>query len=205
MPPLRLGTRGSILARIQTAEAATAIQAGGTETIEVIIQSEGDRDRTTSLHTLGGRGVFVRVLEQALLDGEIDVATHSAKDVPSAPLDGTVLAAFLPRADVRDAVATRDGAPLAALPPGSTVGTGSRRRAAQLLASWPQLVPTDIRGNVDTRLRKLADGDVDALLLAAAGLIRLNRADAATRAAAARRDAARTRPGSDRAAVPRRR
>ena len=117
----------------------------------MIIQSEGDRDRTTSLHTLGGRGVFVRALEQALLDGEIDVAMHSAKDVPSAPLDGTVLAAFLPRSDVRDAVATRDGAPLAALPPGSTVGTGSRRRAAQLLARWPQLVPTDIRGNVDTR------------------------------------------------------
>ena len=180
MPPLRLGTRGSALARAQTAEAARALAALGLETEQVIIQSEGDRDRLTSLRTLGGRGVFVRALEQALADGEIDLAAHSAKDVPSSPLSGTVLAAFLPRADVRDALVAAGGRTLDDLPPAARVGTGSRRRAAQLLARRPDLIPTDIRGNVDTRLRKLADGEVDALLLAAAGLIRLDRAEAAT-------------------------
>ena len=177
---LRLGTRGSALARTQTAEAARALAAQGIETEQLIIESEGDRDRTTSLRTLGGRGIFVRTLERALLDGEIDVAVHSAKDVPSSPLAATALAAFLPRADVRDALVTTGGAALDALASGAQVGTGSRRRAAQLLARRPDLVPTDIRGNVDTRLRKLADGEVDALLLAAAGLIRLDRTDAAT-------------------------
>lgn len=176
---LQLGTRGSALALAQTAEAARALAAQGIETEQLIIESEGDRDRTTSLHTLGGRGIFVRTLERALLDGEIDVAVHSAKDVPSSPLAATALAAFLPRADVRDALVTTGGAALDALASGARVGTGSRRRAAQLLARRPDLVPTDIRGNVDTRLRKLADGEVDALLLAAAGLIRLDRTDAA--------------------------
>ena len=177
---LRLGTRGSRLARIQTAEAARALAAQGVETREVIIQSEGDRDRVSSLYELGGRGVFVRAIEQALLEGAIDVAVHSAKDVPSSPLAGAPLAAFLPRADVRDALATADGRGLADLPSGATVGTGSRRRAAQLLARRPDVAPADIRGNVDTRLRKLMDGEVDALLLATAGLIRLGRAEAAT-------------------------
>ena len=177
---LRLGTRGSALALAQTAEAARALAAQSVETEQLIIESEGDRDRTTSLHTLGGQGIFVRTLERALLNGEIDVAVHSAKDVPSSPLAATELAAFLPRADLRDALVTTDGAALDALPPAARVGTGSRRRAAQLLARRPDLIPTDIRGNVDTRLRKLADGEVDALLLAAAGLIRLDRTDAAT-------------------------
>lgn len=175
---LRLGTRGSALALAQAAEAARALAVQGVETERVIIESEGDRDRTTSLHTLGGQGIFVRRLERALLDDEIDVAAHSAKDVPSAT--GAPLAAFLPRVDVRDALVAADGAGLDALPSGARVGTGSRRRAAQLLARRPDLVPTDIRGNVDTRLRKLADGEVEALLLAAAGLIRLGRTEAAT-------------------------
>lgn len=177
---LRLGTRGSALALAQAAEAARALAAQGVETEQVVIESEGDRDRTTSLHTLGGQGIFVRRLERALLDGEIDVAVHSAKDVPSSAPAGAPLAAFLPRADVRDALVAADGAGLDDLPSGARVGTGSRRRAAQLLARRPDLVPTDIRGNVDTRLRKLADGEVDALLLAAAGLIRLGRTEAAT-------------------------
>lgn len=177
---LRLGTRGSALALAQAAEASRALAAQGVETERMIIESEGDRDRTTSLQTLGGQGIFVRRLERALLDGEIDVAVHSAKDVPSSPAGGAPLAAFLPRADVRDALVAADGAGLDALPPGARVGTGSRRRAAQLLARRPDLVPTDIRGNVDTRLRKLAAGEVEALLLAAAGLIRLGRTEAAT-------------------------
>lgn len=179
MTALRLGARGSPLARIQTAEAAAALADAGAETREVIIQSEGDRNRSTPLRSIGGRGVFVRAIEQALLDGRIDAAVHSAKDMPSAPLAGTHLAAYLPRADVRDAVVTRDGRPLAELPPGATVGTGSQRRAAQLRSRRPDLTPVDIRGNVDTRLRKLAAGEVDALLLAAAGLIRLGRAERA--------------------------
>ncbi len=176
MQPLRLGTRGSALARIQTAEAAAAIRAQGGETRECIIQSEGDRDRSTPLRRLGGRGVFVRALEQALLDGAIDIAVHSAKDLPSALLPGTTLAALLPRADVRDALVARGGRPLAELPCGAKIATGSRRRAAQLRARRPDLIAADIRGNVDTRLRKLAAGECDALLLAAAGLIRLGRA-----------------------------
>ena len=180
MPPLRLGTRGSALALAQTAEVRRALAAQGVATREVIIQSEGDRDRLTSLRTLGGQGVFVRALEQALLEGEIDAAIHSAKDVPSSPLAGTALAAFPPRADVRDALIAADGRALDELPRGARVGTGSRRRAAQLLARRPDLAPTDIRGNVDMRLRKLAEGEVDALLLAAAGLIRLDRPDAAS-------------------------
>lgn len=180
MPPLRLGTRGSALALAQTAEVRRTLAAQGVATREVIIQSEGDRDRLTSLRTLGGRGVFVRALEQALLNGEIDAAIHSAKDVPSSPLAGTALAAFPPRADVRDALVAADGRALDELPRGARVGTGSRRRTAQLLARRPDLAPSDIRGNVDTRLRKLAEGEVDALLLAAAGLIRLARPDAAS-------------------------
>ena len=142
----------------------------------MIIRTEGDRDRTTSLRILGGRGVFVRAIETALLDGEIDLAAHSAKDIPSALQPGTALPAFLPRADVRDALVMpteRGWSGIDDLPEGSRIGTGSRRRAAQLRSRRPDLDITDIRGNVDTRVRKLLDADYDAIILAVAGLVRL--------------------------------
>ena len=174
--PLRVGTRGSALSRAQTELALDALHAAGLETETVIIRTEGDRDRTTSLRILGGRGVFVRAIETALLDGEIDLAAHSAKDIPSALQPGTALPAFLPRADVRDALvmpSERGWSGIDDLPEGSRIGTGSRRRAAQLRSGRPDLDITDIRGNVDTRIRKLLDADYDAIILAVAGLVRL--------------------------------
>ena len=175
MPALRLGTRGSALARRQTDAVAGALARRGVESAPVVVRTTGDRDATASLLAIGGQGVFVRQLEEALLDGRIDVAVHSAKDMPSDLLPGTTIAATLPRGDVRDALV---GATLAGLAPGARVGTGSRRRVAQLLAARPDIAPLDIRGNVDTRLRKLADGQYDALILAAAGLERLGRTEA---------------------------
>ena len=172
---LRLGTRGSALSLAQAAEAEAALAAIGLEAERVVIRTQGDRDQRSPLSEIGGRGVFARALEEALVAGEIDVAVHSAKDVPTTLLEGTELAAVPRRGDVRDALVSRDGAGLASLPPGARVGTGSRRRAAQLLAARPDLGIVPIRGNVDTRLRKLAEGEVDALVLAAAGLARLGR------------------------------
>ena len=177
MTALRLGTRGSPLARVQTALVAAALRGHGTESTEVAISTLGDRDRATSLQVLGGQGVFVREIEAALTEGRIDVAVHSAKDVPTALAPGTCLAAYLPRADVRDVVVTRGGQALDALPPGARVGTSSRRRAAQLRARWPHLICVDVRGNVETRLRKVEDGECAAVVLAAAGLARLGRLD----------------------------
>ena len=172
---LRLGTRGSALSLAQAAEAEAALAAIGLEAERVVIRTQGDRDQRSPLSEIGGRGVFARALEEALVAGEIDVAVHSAKDVPTTLLEGTELAAVPRRGDVRDALVSRDGSGLASLPPGARVGTGSRRRAAQLLAARPDLEIVPIRGNVDTRLRKLADGEFDAIVLAAAGLSRLGR------------------------------
>ena len=180
MLPLRLGTRGSALARRQAQEAARALATCGVETEEVICSTQGDRDRGTSLRVLGGQGVFVRQLEEALRKHRVDVAAHSAKDIPPELLEGTELVAFLPRADVRDAFVSRDGRPLADLPPGAMIGTSSRRREAQLRAQRPDLRAADIRGNVDTRLQKVHDGAYDAIVLAAAGLARLDRLDVVT-------------------------
>ncbi len=175
MSALRVGTRGSLLALTQTDQVIALLRAAAPErAIErVIIQTEGDRRRRASLLAIGGQGVFTRELEVALLDGEIDVAVHSLKDLPSTLPDGLLLAATPAREEPRDLLVTRDGATLDTLPEGATVGTGSLRRRAQLLAARPDLVMRDIRGNVDTRLRKLAQGDYDAILLAAAGVKRL--------------------------------
>src|SRR4029079_231300 len=129
------------------------------------ITTEGDRDRVTPLSVLGGRGVFVRSVEEALLDCRADLAMHSLKDVPTEPLPGLTLAAVLPRADVRDALVTRDGTSLANLPAGARVGTSARRRVALLRAGRPDVIPTELRGNVDTRLRRVAEGDLDAAVL----------------------------------------
>ncbi len=185
MAPVRLGTRRSPLARRQARAVADPLRDHGVDTQELLVTTQGDRDQTTSLLVLGGQGVFVRQLEQALIDGEIDVAVHSAKDVPSQIAEGTALVAYLPRADVRDALVSRDGRPLAGLPIGARVGSSSRRRNAQLLAYRSDLKPTSIRGNVDTRLRKLREPGADelpydAIVLAAAGLARLGRLDEVT-------------------------
>jgi hydroxymethylbilane synthase len=139
------------------------------------LATHGDRHPSMRLSDSPREGVFVKELEQALLDGRAEMAVHSAKDLPTLTTTGLVLAAFLPRADARDALIARSPATLAQLAPGSRIGTGSPRRAAQISAVRPDLRAVEIRGNVDTRLRRLGEGAVDALILAAAGLERLGR------------------------------
>lgn len=170
---LRLGGRASKLSLVQADLAAEALSAIGIATEFAPITTQGDRDRTSSLRTIGGQGVFVRAVEQALLERNIDVAVHSAKDVPPAIAEGTSLAAYLPRGDVRDALVSRDGVGLLDLARAARVGTGSRRRVAQLLRLRPDLDVADIRGNVDTRIRKVEEQEYDAVVVAAAGLQRL--------------------------------
>jgi len=172
--PIRVGTRASALALAQTS--AVAARLGAFEL--VTITSEGDRS-SAPLASLGGTGVFVSALRDALLAGEVDLIVHSFKDLPTGPAQGIALAAVPERADARDALATRDGVTLAGLAPGARVGTGSPRRRAQLLAARPDLEVVGIRGNVDSRLGRLYDADddrrVDGLVLAAAGLERIGR------------------------------
>src|SRR4051794_18278144 len=163
----------------QAAAVASALRAHGSAVDLVEIVTEGDRSHA-ALTTLGGTGVFVTELRARLVHGEIDVAVHSLKDLPTATADGLVLAAVPGREDPRDALVSREGAPLSQLATGAVVGTGSPRRAAQLRALGLGLEVVPMRGNVDTRLRKLADGEVDAVVLAAAGLARLGRRDEAT-------------------------
>ena len=172
---MRLGGRASKLSMVQAELAAEALAAVGIETEFVPITTQGDRDQTSSLRTIGGQGVFVRAVESALLEGAIDLAVHSAKDVPPAVAADTTLAAYLPRGDVRDALVSRAGAGILDLPEGARVGTGSRRRAAQLLRLRPDLNVADIRGNVDTRISKVNNGEYAAVIVAAAGLQRLQR------------------------------
>lgn len=162
---IRLGTRGSALALAQAELVAAAL---AVEVEVVTITTAGDRDRA-----LGDKSRWTSALESALLAGEIDIAVHSAKDVPGELADGTYIAAMPPRADPRDALC--GAADLASLRPGARIGTSSIRRAAQIRARRADLEVVELRGNVDTRLRKLADGEVDALVLAAAGLQRLGR------------------------------
>lgn len=179
MPLLRVGTRASALALTQTGHVADALARLGAGDPELVrVRTDGDR-LTGSLASLGGTGVFVAALRDALLDGRCDVAVHSFKDLPTAPAEGLVVAAVPTREDPRDALCARDSATLLTLPEGAQVGTGSPRRAAQLLAARPDLRVVDIRGNVDTRLRRIED-DLDAVVLARAGLARLGRLDAVT-------------------------
>jgi hydroxymethylbilane synthase len=143
------------------------------------IRTVGDKAARASLAEIGGRGVFIAELERALLSGDIDVAAHSLKDLPSQETAGLVIAAVAERDDPRDALVSRGGFPLQALPAGATIGTGSPRRASQLRAHRRDLRIVDIRGNVDTRLRKVQEGETDAVVLAAAGLVRLGWLDRA--------------------------
>jgi hydroxymethylbilane synthase len=159
----------------QTTAISNRIAAAGGAEIEIIpITTHGDTSRE-SLASLGGTGVFATALREALLAGECDMVVHSLKDLPSAAHPGLVIGATPKRADARDVLVARDGLTLDELPAGSKVGTGSPRRAAQLRARRPDLEVVDIRGNVDTRLGRVADGDLDAVVLAAAGLSRLGR------------------------------
>jgi len=168
---LRVGTRGSALARIQTNLIADAL---GVPTEIVPIATAGDRS-AAPVEQIGGTGVFVSALRDALQRNEIDIAVHSYKDLPTAPADSVVIGAVPPREDPRDALVARDGLTLGELLPGSRVGTGSPRRAAQLRALGLGLVVEPLRGNVDTRLRRVAEGAFDAVVLALAGLRRLGR------------------------------
>src|SRR5437763_7552714 len=174
--PLRLGTRGSKLALWQAEHVAAALRARHpAEAVELqVITTQGDRAASVPLQLMSGQGVFARAIEDALLAGQIDLAVHSLKDLPGQYRPALVLAAFPPRADARDALV---GAAFAALPAGARVATSSPRRGAQLLAARPDLRIVAIRGNLDTRLRKLATERLDALVLAVAGLERLGLGD----------------------------
>src|SRR5688572_15225354 len=167
---VRLGTRGSRLALTQAELAAETLRRANADldVALVPITTAGDRDRSKPFGEIGARGVFVKEIEEALLDGRIDVAIHSAKDMTSTDTEGLSVGAFLKREDPRDALC---GA--AALRPGLRIGTASVRRRAQLLAIEPELVIEPLRGNIDTRLRKRGERGLDAIVLAAAGLDRL--------------------------------
>jgi len=165
---LRVGSRGSRLALTQAELAAVRLRRPGVEIALVPITTAGDRDRTRPFGEIGARGVFVKELEEALLDGRIDVAVHSAKDMTSTDTDGLAVGAYLAREDPRDALC---GA--AELRPGMRVGTASIRRRAQLLVLEPALSIEPLRGNIDTRLRKRGERGLDAVVLAACGLDRL--------------------------------
>lgn len=182
MRPLKIGTRGSALARRQAELVTEALRAclPDVEIETLVLQTEGDRRSEVSLEEIGGQGVFVKDIELRLLQGEIDLAVHSLKDMPAESPDGLILAAVLPRGDARDALVSSAGRTLAALPPGARIGSDSRRRAVQLLALRPDVEVVSIRGNVDTRLRKVESGGYDAAVLAAAGLERLGLLDRAT-------------------------
>ncbi|HXG15074.1 MAG TPA: hydroxymethylbilane synthase [Calidithermus sp.] len=170
---IRLGTRASALARAQAQLVAERLRAAGAEVALVPMRTEGDRRLEARLADLGGKGLFVRDLEVALLEGRLDAVVHSLKDLPAEQPAGLTLAAFLPREDPRDVLVTRRGRGLDSLPEGAVVGTSSLRRRALLLACRPDLRVVPVRGNVDTRLARLARGDWDGLVLAAAGLGRL--------------------------------
>lgn len=173
---LRLGTRGSALASTQAAWVADWLRAAGHDVELVEVRTEGDVNRAP-LSQIGGNGVFASALRTALRAGEIDLAVHSLKDLPTTPEPGLSIAAVPPREDPRDVVVSRGGRALADLPAGALVGTGSPRRAAQVALLAPQTRVVDIRGNVGTRIAKVHSGEVDAVVLAAAGLRRLGRAD----------------------------
>jgi hydroxymethylbilane synthase len=181
---IRLGTRGSPLALAQAAEvrgrliAAHADLAADEAAIEiVVITTTGDKIQDRTLADIGGKGLFTKEIEEALLAGRIDAAVHSMKDVPTWLPDGLEISTILPREDPRDALLSASGQDLAGLPAGAVIGTASLRRQAQVLLARPDLKVVPFRGNVQTRLRKLAEGQVDATLLAMAGLNRLGMSD----------------------------
>ena len=179
---LRIATRKSALALWQAKHVQSLLAEAhpGIDIELVKIVTQGDRILDRPLAEIGGKGLFLKELERAMLDGEADLAVHSMKDVPAQMADGLVLDAVLPRANPYDALVSRDNRLLAELPAGSRIGTSSLRRKSQLLALRPDLKVLDLRGNVDTRLRKLDEGQYDAIILACAGLQRLGLGDRIT-------------------------
>jgi hydroxymethylbilane synthase len=177
---IRIGTRGSQLALWQANEVSRQLTERGVQTQIVPFKTTADKRQDVPLASIGGKGLWVKELEEALLRGEIDMAVHSLKDVPSIIGDEFALAAFLERADPRDAWVHIEGKPIASLSSGAVVGTSAPRRRAQLRGIYPHLRIEDIRGNVDTRINKLRAGLYDGAILAAAGLHRLGRADEIT-------------------------
>jgi hydroxymethylbilane synthase len=175
--PLRIGTRGSALALAQAHETRDRLMAAhglAEDSFEiVVIKTSGDRIQDRPLSEVGGKGLFTKEIEEALLDGRIDLAVHSSKDMPTVLPDGLALTAFLPREDVRDAFLSPKAKTLTDLPHGAVVGSSSLRRQAMIKRLRPDIEVVMYRGNLQTRLRKLAEGAVDATLLAAAGLRRL--------------------------------
>src|SRR5438034_1909288 len=177
---LRLGSRRSPMAIAQSRQVADMITERTGRPVEIVgVTTLGDVSRA-QLTQIGGTGVFVSALREALLGGEVDLAVHSLKDLPTGPAAGIALAAVPPRDDPRDALVARDGAKLADLPPGARIGTGSPRRAAQLLGLRADLRCVPIRGNAGTRLGKVSEGELDAVVLAYAGLARIGHAGAIT-------------------------
>jgi len=178
--PLRIGTRGSELALWQARHVAACLAALGVVTELVIVRTAGDKITDLPLSQVPGKAFFTKELEEALLAGVVDLAVHSLKDVATALPAGLALGAVLEREDPRDALVARGAASLAALPAGARVGTSSLRRRAMLARARPDLALAELRGNVPTRLARLAEGRYDALLLAAAGLVRLGLASEIT-------------------------
>jgi hydroxymethylbilane synthase len=170
----RIGTRGSTLALWQANHVKKLLEAGGTLQAEIItIKTSGDQDQESSISQIGTKGVFIKELEEALLDKRIDLAVHSMKDVPTEIPEGLTITAILKRDEVRDCLVCKFGHKLAKLPRSAKVGTSSVRRRAQLLRNRPDLDIRELRGNIDTRLRKLDDCEYHAIVLAKAGLDRL--------------------------------
>ena len=184
--PLRIGTRGSPLALAQAHETRDRLAASfdlpGDAFEILVIKTTGDRVTDRPLKEIGGKGLFTREIEEALLSGDIDIAVHSMKDMPVLQPDNLILDTYLPREDVRDAFVSPSAGALADLPEGAKVGTSSLRRRAQVLVAFPALEVVEFRGNVQTRLRKLDDGVAACTFLAMAGLNRLDRVDVATAA-----------------------
>jgi hydroxymethylbilane synthase len=182
---VRIGSRGSALALWQAEHVRQRLAALGHEASVRVITTTGDRVQDRRLEDVGGKGAFLKEIEEAMLAGEVDLAVHSLKDVPTALPAGLRLCAVLERADPRDAVLSSAGLALKRLPAGARVGTTSLRRRAQVAALRPDLVLQDLRGNVDTRIRKLREGACEAVLLAVAGLERLGRRGEVTEVLAA--------------------
>lgn len=174
---IRIGTRASALARWQAEWVAAQLTASGNAVELVPISTVGDRQQVGSIGEIGTQGVFTKEIQRALLTGEIDCTVHSLKDLPTDPVDGLVLAAVPERESPRDALIGAQATSLASIPSGAKIATGSLRRRTQLWHQRADLVMVDVRGNVDTRLRKLDDGEFDVLVLAEAGLRRLGLSD----------------------------
>jgi hydroxymethylbilane synthase len=177
---MRVGTRGSALALAQSEHVRASLPGGTRDHRLIIIKTSGDLNPSASLARMGGKGVFTKEIEEALLRDEIDLAVHSLKDLPTEERPGLLLGALLVREDPRDAFVSREGIPFEKLPSGATVGTSSLRRRSQILARRPDLRVTELRGNVPTRLARLEEGHLDAIIVAAAGLNRLKLSDRVT-------------------------